>query len=120
MDRPPAVRSNPEAEAAAVPVRRPRPRPAVHPRPRDYVRIAVYLAIVTAAEVALFYLEEIPRGVVIALLFFLSSIKFSLVVLWYMHLKFDSVVFARLFTGGFALAATVYVVVLLTLQVFGG
>ena len=31
---------------------------AVHPSPRQYVQIAVALAVITAIEVALFYLDE--------------------------------------------------------------
>ena len=88
-----------------------------HPRPGAYVRVALVLAIVTLAEVALYYLE-LPRALLIALLLFFSAIKFALVALWFMHLRFDSPVYSRVFVGGFALAATVYIVVLLTFGVF--
>jgi hypothetical protein len=42
------------------------------------------------------------------------TIKFSLVVLWFMHLRFDSPVFKRLFVAGVILALSVFLVVLLT------
>ena len=45
-------------------------------------------------------------------------VKFTLVVLWFMHLKFDNKLYARFFTGGIFFALTVYAIVLLTLRVF--
>lgn len=91
-----------------------------HPGPAEYVRVAVALAVVTAFEVGLFYIEALPDGALIGLLLALSIIKFSLVVLWFMHLKFDSPVFARFFVAGLAIALVVFGVVLLTFGVFLG
>ena len=85
-----------------------------HPGPRQYVGVAVVLAIVTAAEVALFYLEFIPEGVVVAALMVLMVLKFALVALWFMHLRFDSRIYRRLFVTGIILAASVFLIVLLT------
>lgn len=82
-----------------------------HPGPRQYVMVAVLLAIATAFEVALYYLN-IPRALFIAMLLFFATIKFSLVVLWFMHLRFDSAIFRRLFVVGLILAVTVYMIVL--------
>ncbi|MGH2795841.1 MAG: cytochrome C oxidase subunit IV family protein [Actinomycetota bacterium] len=83
-----------------------------HPEPRTYVAIAIWLAIATAIEVALYYLE-VPDGLMIGLLLFFAIIKFSLVVLYFMHLKFDALIFRRLMMTGIALALTVYIIVLL-------
>ena len=47
-----------------------------------------------------------------------AALKFVLVVLWYMHLRFDSRTYARLFIIGFAGAVTLYLVVLLTFRTF--
>ena len=44
--------------------------------------------------------------------------KFALVVLWFMHLKFDDRRYARFFVMGLALAATLYLIVLITFKVF--
>ena len=44
--------------------------------------------------------------------------KFALVVLWFMHLRFDDPRYSRFFMIGLALAATLYLVVLLLFQVF--
>jgi cytochrome c oxidase subunit 4 len=84
-----------------------------HPGPRTYIGVAIWLALVTAAEVALYYMD-LPHGLLIGLLLFFSTIKFSLVVLYFMHLKFDARIFRRLMLAGLLLAATVYIIVLLT------
>jgi cytochrome c oxidase subunit 4 len=95
------------------------PELARHPGPREYVKVAVALAVATAFEVGLYYVE-FPRrvGVVsghavfVAALLFFAVVKFSLVVLWFMHLRFDAPIFKRMFLAGLVLAITVYVIVL--------
>jgi len=52
----------------------------------------------------------------VALLIALSILKFSLVVLWFMHLKFDNRLFSQLFVGGLLLALSVFVVAVATLH----
>ena len=84
-----------------------------HPEPRTYVVVAIWLAIATAIEVGLYYLE-IPDGLMIGLLLFFAIIKFTLVVLYFMHLKFDALIFRRLMMTGMILALSVYIIVLLT------
>ena len=87
-----------------------------HPGPREYVRIAVVLAVVTAFEIALFYLEPVAEGfggIIVVALIVLMIIKFALVGLWFMHLKFDNPLFMRLFVAGLGIAVTVFGVVLL-------
>ena len=92
---------------------------ARHPSPKEYVRIAIILGIVTAAEVAIYYLDAV-RDLLIPLLFLFALIKFTLVVLWFMHLRFDSRTYARFFVMGLAGAITLFLVVLLTFRVFAG
>ena len=93
------------------------PELSSHPGPREYIRIAIYLALATAAEVGLYYMN-LPGGLLVTLLFFFATIKFVLVVLWFMHLKFDSKIFRQLFVTGFLLAMSVYGIVLFTFGVF--
>ena len=95
------------------------PHAGRHPSPKEYVRIAVILAVITAAEVAIYYIEGIQEFLIPLLLLF-SVIKFSLVVLWFMHLKFDNRLYARFFLMGLAGAVTLYLVVLLLFKVFAG
>jgi cytochrome c oxidase subunit 4 len=92
---------------------------ARHPSPKEYIRIAIILGVVTAAEVAVYYIEGV-REFLIPLLFLFALIKFTLVVLWFMHLKFDNRTYARFFVLGLAGAITLYLIVLLTFRVFGG
>ena len=91
-----------------------------HPGPRQYVIVAIFLAVMTGAEVALFYMDFIPQGVNVAALLVLMVIKFATVALWFMHLRFDSKIYRRLFITGIILAVSVFLVVLVTFGVFFG
>jgi cytochrome c oxidase subunit IV len=97
--------------------RRHRGRTVRHPSPKEYIRIAIVLGVVTAGEVAIYYLES-ARSLLIPMLFIFATIKFALVVLWFMHLRFDSRTYARFFMVGLAGAVTLYIVVLSTFGVF--
>ena len=81
-------------------------REAAHPTPRTYVTIATVLGIITAVEVGIFYIEAI-EDVIIPMFFVLSAVKFALVAMFYMHLKFDERIFSVFFVGGLILAAGV-------------
>ena len=85
-----------------------------HPTPAQYWKIAVVLAILTAIEVALFYIDrELELGLLNAFaLLGLSTLKFVIVVGWFMHLRFEKPMLTRFFTAGFVLAAALYLVVL--------
>lgn len=84
-----------------------------HPGPLQYVKVAVVLAVVTAVEVMIYYIPAV-RPYIAPLLIVLSAIKFGMVALWFMHLKFDSRLFRRLFITGIILALAVFAIVLLT------
>jgi cytochrome c oxidase subunit 4 len=96
-----------------------RGRTVRHPSPKEYIRIAVVLAVVTAIEVGIYY-AEISRALLIPALLILAAIKFVLVVLWYMHLRFDSRTYARFFMIGLAGAVTLFLLVLLMFRTFSG
>lgn len=90
-----------------------------HPSPFKYVMIAVVLVVVTAAEVALYYMEgTIADGLIVALLLLFAFLKFSLVAAWYMHLRTDKPIFRNFFVMGLVAAVSLYMIVLLTLHVF--
>lgn len=86
-----------------------------HPGPAEYVRIAVVLAVITLAEVAIYYVEALS-AVLVPILLVLSALKFALVGLWFMHLKFDSRLFSAMFTVPLAVAAAVLVALLALFQ----
>lgn len=83
-----------------------------HPGPGEYVKVAVVLAIITSVEVGAYYVTGLPPAVLSAALLVMMAMKFALVGLWFMHLRFDSHLFRRLFLGGIALAILIYFVVL--------
>ncbi len=95
------------------------PHEAVHPSVRQYVQVAVVLAIVTAAEVGIYYISAL-RSLLVPFLVLFAVIKFALVVLWFMHLKFDSPWFRRLFVTGLSFALVVFTIVLVTFFLRGG
>ena len=88
-----------------------------HPTPGQYWRIAAVLAILTAIEVAVFYINRAnDLGVFNALILLtLAVLKFLIVVGWYMHLRYESPLLSRFFTVGFMLAAGLYTIVLAAL-----
>jgi cytochrome c oxidase subunit 4 len=75
-----------------------------HASPGFYWFIGAVLTVITAVEVAIFYVPQLDSVLVPSLLL-LSAAKFVLVVAYYMHLKFDSRIFTGVFLAGFVLAA---------------
>jgi cytochrome c oxidase subunit IV len=84
-----------------------------HPTARDYVNIAVILAVLTALEVSTYFVDFGPLAV--PMLIVLMVIKFLLVVGWFMHLRFDTKVFSRLMYTGLSFALTLYAITLIIL-----
>jgi len=82
-----------------------------------YVKVAAVLVALTALEVWASYAHWLGHAT-LAVLLVLMAIKFTLVVLFFMHLKWDSKLFGRLFWAGVFLAIAVYVVALSTFKFF--
>jgi cytochrome c oxidase subunit IV len=83
-----------------------------HPKERVYVMVALWLGLITGAEIAISYIK-MPDPAKIAALLILSVIKFTAVVGYFMHLKFDNPALRKPFITGIILAGTVYTIVLL-------
>lgn len=81
-----------------------------HPTPGTYSKVAASLIILTALEVAVYYVESI-RSYLIPILMVLMVVKFSLVAMYYMHLKQDS----KLFSGVFVFPIIIAVCLVLAL-----
>ncbi|HUW04292.1 MAG TPA: cytochrome C oxidase subunit IV family protein [Acidimicrobiales bacterium] len=79
-----------------------------HPSDLDYVKIAILLGVITALEVATYWLEL--NNFVIVALWGMMIVKFVIVISYFMHLKYDSKIFRWLFLGGLFMALAVYVV----------
>ena len=75
-----------------------------HPGPRRYIEIAMLLGLITAIEVALYYIPS-ARPILVPTLLGLSALKFGIVVAFYMHLKFDHRLFTKFFVAFMCLAA---------------
>lgn len=76
-----------------------------HPTFKQYATIAIILFVITAVE----FLIIVPEGlkgsrVVIAPLVALSALKFAIVIMFYMHLKFDNRLLGGVFITGLVLA----------------
>ena len=88
-----------------------------HPSDAKYIIIALILAVVTGVEVAISYASGLG-DVANVLLIALAAVKFSMVAMFFMHLRFDNRVLRRLFVTGIILAGFVYLVVLFMFHVF--
>ncbi len=90
-----------------------------HPRPRDYWVVALILAVITAAEVAVTYIDFLDPAVA-PLLLVMAAAKFAIVVGWFMHLRFDAPVYRRLFLIGVIAAPILFGAVLFSFGVLIG
>ena len=66
-----------------------------HPGPKTYAIIAAILCTITLVEYGAFKTEAL-QNMLVPLLIVLSAAKFALVVMFYMHLKFDHYIFRRI------------------------
>ena len=84
-----------------------------HPGVGQYVEIGIILAVMTLVEVIIF--ESFDSGLALSIgipaLIVLTILKFALVVLWFMHLRFDHKMFRRLLMIGIGLSFLVYGIV---------
>jgi len=84
---------------------------ARHPTFRQYVMVATFLFVITIIEFILIYgrvgIADDLGAAKVPLLVVLSGIKFAIVIMFYMHLKFDSRLFTAVFLAGLALAFAV-------------
>jgi cytochrome c oxidase subunit 4 len=84
---------------------------AAHASDQTYVRVAIILSIITAVEVAIWYLESV-RFLLVPALLILSVAKFLMVVGFFMHLKYDSRLYRFMFGAGLVLSLSVYLAML--------
>ena len=79
-----------------------------HPTFKQYVVIAIILFAITIVEFLLIWdragIEDDLGATKIPLLIGLSVVKFYIVIMFYMHLRFDSKLFTTIFIAGLALA----------------
>jgi caa(3)-type oxidase subunit IV len=85
-----------------------------HPGPAEYLKIGAILVVVTSIEVGLYY-AGLGKTALLATMMPLSWLKFALVVLWFMHLRFVNPFFRQLFFAGLALAVVVFTIAMATI-----
>lgn len=90
-----------------------------HASGRFYVAIAVILAALTGLEVMVFYVEALAP-VLVPILLVMMVIKFVLVAMFFMHLKFDGALLTGLFAWGLFMATVVIVAFMAIFGKFGG
>ncbi len=77
--------------------------PEAHATVGTYLKVAAVLGAVTALEVAVIYVRRLAP-IVVPLLLVMSAAKFALVVLFFMHLRYDSRSLVSLFVAPLAIA----------------
>lgn len=71
-----------------------------HPTWSTYWKVAVILTLITAVEVWVYYIPSfVATRAFVPVLLVMSALKFAIVVLFYMHLRYDHRLFRALFTG---------------------
>ena len=88
-----------------------------HPSDGDYVKIAIILGVITAAEVGTYFWKDIfgsePTTLaLVATLFPMMIAKFLIVIGYFMHLRFDNPLYKRVFIFGLMLALAVFIATL--------
>jgi cytochrome c oxidase subunit 4 len=76
-----------------------------HPTWKQYKWVALILTLITVVEVWIYYIPSfVASKLFIPALLIMSAVKFAIVVMYYMHLKYDARVFRALFTGPLIIA----------------
>jgi cytochrome c oxidase subunit 4 len=76
-----------------------------HPTWKQYKWVALILTLITAVEVWVYYIPSfVASKLFVPALLIMSAVKFAIVVLFYMHLKYDARLFRALFTGPLIIA----------------
>ena len=80
-----------------------------------YWTIAGVLGVITAVEVAVFYIDALEPALA-PILLTLSAVKFAIVVMFFMHLRFDSKVFTVVFLTGLSIGTFVVIALIVLYQ----
>ena len=87
-----------------------------HPTWKQYKWVALILTVITAFEVWAYYVPKLVASpYFVPLLLIMSAAKFVIVVMFYMHLKYDHRLFKALFTGPLIIAMSTLIALLFLL-----
>jgi cytochrome c oxidase subunit 4 len=81
---------------------------AEHASVGAYVRVAIILTLITGMELASIYIRRLTP-ILVPLLLVMSAAKFALVVLFFMHLRYDHRTLGFVFVGSLVIAAVIAV-----------
>ena len=91
-----------------------------HPTWKQYRWVALILTVITALEVWAYYVPALVASpFFVPLLLIMSAAKFVIVVMFYMHLKYDHRLFKALFTGPLIIAVSTLIALLFLLAKAG-
>jgi cytochrome c oxidase subunit 4 len=91
-----------------------------HPTWKEYKWVALILTLITVVEVWVYYTPFKNSPLFVPALLIMSAVKFAIVVMFYMHLKYDHKIFRALFTGPLIIAMTTLVALLFLFGKFTG
>ncbi|MCC6316376.1 MAG: cytochrome C oxidase subunit IV family protein [Gemmatimonadaceae bacterium] len=92
-----------------------------HPTWKEYKWVALWLTLITVAEVWAYYIPSfVASSAFVPILLTMSAVKFAMVVMFYMHLKYDHKLFRALFTGPLIVAILTLLGLLLLFAKFSG
>ena len=84
-----------------------------HPTWATYKYVAAILFLITIVEVWIYYIPAfVATRFFVPVLLVMSAVKFAIVVMFYMHLKYDHKLFRALFTGPLIIAGATMVVLM--------
>ena len=92
-----------------------------HPTWKQYKWVALILTLITIVEVWAYYIPSfVNSAAFVPALLIMSAVKFWIVVMFYMHLKYDHKLFRALFTGPLIIAAGTLLALLFLFGQLGG
>lgn len=77
---------------------------AHHPGVGIYVIVAAFLVVLTGMEITVFYVPAL-KAVIVPVLIILAAAKFALIVMFFMHLKYNSWTLSWIFIFPLTIAA---------------
>ncbi|HJQ21708.1 MAG TPA: cytochrome C oxidase subunit IV family protein [Gemmatimonadaceae bacterium] len=84
-----------------------------HPNWGTYKWVALILTVITVIEVWVYYIPSfVATKLFVPVLLIMSAVKFAIVVMFYMHLKYDHKLFRALFTGPLTIAILTLIVLM--------
>jgi cytochrome c oxidase subunit IV len=100
--------ANPSAVPGAHPIEH------EHPTWVTYAKVAFILFVITAVEVSAYYIPAWENSrVYVPSMLIMSGLKFWIVVMFYMHIKYDHKLFRALFTGPLIIAVVTIVALMM-------